>query len=208
MHTSLDAVEKQIATQDGEQEALPDQTDPLLLCGQEDPQNWNNFKKCEMPLSYAERETFAITTLIIGTCTLILIGMTATVAFSSSVYTSAISSIEQDFGTSETVSTLGVTTFLLGFATGPLLFAPLSEIWSVMHSNRAARYIKTNYNFNNTQGTSAYLLLHYQCFYYISDWLRTSPQYRCDGGISFSRRLFWIADCDELWWLNHGHLAA
>lgn len=57
--------------------------------------------------------------------------MTATVAFCSSIYTAAIEAIAVHYHCSRLVSTLGLSTFLLGFAVGPLLFAPLSEIWSV-----------------------------------------------------------------------------
>ncbi|KAF4189668.1 hypothetical protein CNMCM7927_007352 [Aspergillus lentulus] len=45
------------------------------------------------------------------------------------IYTAAIPSISHAYGCSSTVATLGITTFLLGFASGPLLFAPLSEVW-------------------------------------------------------------------------------
>lgn len=55
--------------------------------------------------------------------------MTATIAFCSSIHTAAISSIADDLNCSQTVSTLGVSTFLLGFGSGPLIFAPLSEIY-------------------------------------------------------------------------------
>jgi MFS family permease len=55
--------------------------------------------------------------------------MTATIAFCSSIHTAAISSVAEYFDCSQTVSTLGVSTFLLGFGSGPLIFAPLSEIY-------------------------------------------------------------------------------
>ncbi|KAL4785161.1 major facilitator superfamily domain-containing protein [Aspergillus varians] len=48
---------------------------------------------------------------------------------SRNIYTAPIASIANEFGCSHTLSTLGVTTFLLGFGCGPLLFAPLSEAW-------------------------------------------------------------------------------
>ncbi|KAI1066916.1 hypothetical protein LB507_011349 [Fusarium sp. FIESC RH6] len=63
------------------------------------------------------------------TCTIIVVFMTATIAFCSSIHTAAIPAIAQDLNCSSTVATLGVTTFLLGFGTGPLIFAPLSEIY-------------------------------------------------------------------------------
>jgi multidrug resistance protein len=55
--------------------------------------------------------------------------MTSTIGFCSSIHTAAISAISKDLGCSTTVATLGVTTFLIGFGTGPLIFAPLSEIY-------------------------------------------------------------------------------
>lgn len=54
--------------------------------------------------------------------------MTATIAFCSSIYTAAILDIADNYGVSREISTLGVSTFLLGFASGPLIFAPLSEV--------------------------------------------------------------------------------
>ena len=65
----------------------------------------------------------------VGLCTFIIVMMTATIAFCSSIYASAIQAIADDFHCSRLVSTLGITTFLLGFASGPLVFAPLSEVW-------------------------------------------------------------------------------
>ena len=58
--------------------------------------------------------------------------MTVAIAFCSSIYTAAIEDIANHYGCSRLVSTLGITTFLLGFGSGPLLFAPLSEVWSVL----------------------------------------------------------------------------
>ncbi|KAH8891939.1 MFS general substrate transporter [Thozetella sp. PMI_491] len=53
--------------------------------------------------------------------------MTASVAFSSSIYTVIVTLISSEFSTSRLLSELGITTFLFGFAPGPFLFAPLSE---------------------------------------------------------------------------------
>ncbi|KAK9414596.1 hypothetical protein SUNI508_11034 [Seiridium unicorne] len=62
-------------------------------------------------------------------CTLMVIRMTATIAFCSSIHTAATTSVAEDFNYSRTVSTLGVSTFLFGFASGPLISAPLSELY-------------------------------------------------------------------------------
>lgn len=61
--------------------------------------------------------------------TLVVVFMTASIAYCSSIHNAVTSSIEKEWSISRTIATLGVTTFLLGFATGPLLFAPLSEVW-------------------------------------------------------------------------------
>lgn len=54
---------------------------------------------------------------------------TTTVVMYSTSYTSAIPGIEASFGTSETISLLGVTTYLLGMASGSVILAPLSEMY-------------------------------------------------------------------------------
>ncbi|KAL1636240.1 hypothetical protein SLS56_001219 [Neofusicoccum ribis] len=61
-------------------------------------------------------------------CTIVVVAMTATIGFCSSIHTAAIADIAKSFNCSRTVATLGVSTFLLGFATGPLIFGPLSEV--------------------------------------------------------------------------------
>ncbi|WYZ43261.1 hypothetical protein EsH8_VI_000960 [Colletotrichum jinshuiense] len=54
---------------------------------------------------------------------------TLAVALLSSAYTGGIRQIIQEFGISQEVATLGVSLFVLGFAIGPLLWAPLSELF-------------------------------------------------------------------------------
>lgn len=52
---------------------------------------------------------------------------TLAVALASSCYSGAIDSIRADFGGSNEVLILGVSLFVVGFAFGPLIWAPLSE---------------------------------------------------------------------------------
>ena len=54
-------------------------------------------------------------------------GTTCVVLYSTS-YTSAIPGMENSFGISDTEGILGVTTYLLGMATGAVILAPLSEM--------------------------------------------------------------------------------
>lgn len=54
---------------------------------------------------------------------------TLVVTFASSVYASGIEDISQHFKVSTEVATLGLSLFVLGFALGPLIWAPLSELY-------------------------------------------------------------------------------
>lgn len=63
------------------------------------------------------------------TITVIVAIATLAVAFCSSAYTGGIREILIQFRCSQEVATLGVSLFVLGFAIGPLLWAPLSEMY-------------------------------------------------------------------------------
>jgi multidrug resistance protein len=54
---------------------------------------------------------------------------TLAVAFVSSAYSGGIREILMEFKASQEFGTLGISLFVLGFAIGPLLWAPLSEIY-------------------------------------------------------------------------------
>jgi MFS family permease len=54
---------------------------------------------------------------------------TLVVALVSSAYTGGIIQIEEQFGATTEVATLGVSLYVLGFALGPLLWAPMSELF-------------------------------------------------------------------------------
>lgn len=73
------------------------------------------------PLNWPTRKKI-VTTLLYG-----LVTMTAT--WASSAYSSGTQQIAQHFHVGEEVATLGTTLFLFGFGIGPLLWAPLSEVY-------------------------------------------------------------------------------
>ncbi|KAJ5730681.1 uncharacterized protein N7483_005189 [Penicillium malachiteum] len=54
---------------------------------------------------------------------------TLVVALVSSAYTGGIVQIEEAFGVTTEIATLGVSLYVLGFALGPLLWAPMSEMF-------------------------------------------------------------------------------
>lgn len=60
--------------------------------------------------------------------TLVMAFATLAVAFVSSAYSGGIVEIQSDFGASEELVTSGISFFVLGFAIGPLLWAPLRYV--------------------------------------------------------------------------------
>ncbi|EOD50696.1 putative mfs multidrug transporter protein [Neofusicoccum parvum UCRNP2] len=51
------------------------------------------------------------------------------VTFASSAYSGALHKVIEHFSVTTVVATLGMSTFVLGFALGPLVWAPLSELY-------------------------------------------------------------------------------
>ncbi|KAI1506802.1 hypothetical protein Ptr86124_014258 [Pyrenophora tritici-repentis] len=58
--------------------------------------------------------------------TAIVAMMTLAVSFASSAYSGGIGEIRKEFDVSQIVATLGIALFVLGFAIGPLVWAPMS----------------------------------------------------------------------------------
>ncbi|KAK5626218.1 hypothetical protein RRF57_001933 [Xylaria bambusicola] len=61
------------------------------------------------------------------TCTFLVAFATLAVTFISSAYSGVVADINAEFGISANLSILGVSVYVLGFAIGPFLWAPLSE---------------------------------------------------------------------------------
>lgn len=55
--------------------------------------------------------------------------VTLTAAFGSSIFSAAIGSVARQYGVSGEVGILGVSLYVLGFATGPIIWAPASELY-------------------------------------------------------------------------------
>jgi hypothetical protein len=62
--------------------------------------------------------------------TLLVAIATLAIAFVSSAYSSGIPKVLEEFRVAQTVGTLGISLFVLGFAIRPLLWAPLSSKYS------------------------------------------------------------------------------
>ncbi|CAG8019021.1 unnamed protein product [Penicillium nalgiovense] len=74
----------------------------------ENPHNWSNGKR-------------AFITILICLYTFV-------VYTTSAIYTSSTEGVMREFGVSTLVATLGLSLYVLGYGTGPLVFSPLSEI--------------------------------------------------------------------------------
>ncbi|CEO61157.1 hypothetical protein PMG11_05480 [Penicillium brasilianum] len=92
--------------------ALPDKEEYVVeFAGRDDPlhpQNWPTRKKI-------------LTAVILSWTTL-------NSTFTSSIYSAANSTVAHEFGVSSEVSTLGLSLYVLGFAMGPIVWAPFSEL--------------------------------------------------------------------------------
>ncbi|RYP47622.1 hypothetical protein DL768_006351 [Monosporascus sp. mg162] len=94
--------------------------------------------------------------------------MTALIAFCSSIHTAAVGSVAEYFGCTRTLSTLGVSTFLLGFGSGPLVFAPLSEIYGRNPIYRTTLFLFLAFNLGCAFAPSieAFLVFRFFCGYF------------------------------------------
>ncbi|KAL1879348.1 hypothetical protein VTK73DRAFT_7079 [Phialemonium thermophilum] len=77
----------------------------------ENPQNWSNLRR--------------------GGITLVICLYTFVIYMSSAIYTPAEQGVMEEFGVNETKAALGLSLFVLGYGTGPLIFSPLSELPSI-----------------------------------------------------------------------------
>ncbi|TKA69624.1 hypothetical protein B0A55_06770, partial [Friedmanniomyces simplex] len=110
------------AVQDLPPSAPPPEKDPNLVefDGPEDPGN---------PLNWPVRKRIAIT-LSMGMMTFVVTFVCqATLPASSSIFATALAPVSEEFDIGETVATLGVALFLLGFVLGPICFGPASEVF-------------------------------------------------------------------------------
>lgn len=80
------------------------------------------------------------TTLLYG-----LVTMSAT--WASSAYSAATTQVAGEFHVSSQVATLGTTIFLLGFGLGPLLWAPLSEVFGRRAAVLSPMFVATCFSF-------------------------------------------------------------
>jgi hypothetical protein len=62
-------------------------------------------------------------------CTMVVALTCFVVAFASSVVTANVAGVAEEFNVSEEVALLSISLFVVGFGVGPMVFAPLSEVY-------------------------------------------------------------------------------
>lgn len=88
------------------------------------PLNWSLLKKYVEGPRRATPTKASFRTYIFS-----LLGITTmVVAMASSIFSPAIPSVMRTYGVNTEIGTLGISLYVLGFATGPLCWAPLSEL--------------------------------------------------------------------------------
>ena len=91
------------------------------------------------PLNWPTRKK-VVTTLLYG-----LVTMTAT--WASSAYSAGTLAVAREYGVGTQTATLGTTLFLFGFGIGPLLWAPLSEVFGRRVAVLAPMFVAACFSF-------------------------------------------------------------
>lgn len=98
-----------------------DPNDPDLADWPDDLVDWDSPQDPQNPRNWRLRRKI-IVTLQLGLTTM-------GASFASSSFSPTFNALEEVFGVSRTVATLSLSLFVLGFAFGPLAFAPISELY-------------------------------------------------------------------------------
>ncbi|KAJ5771432.1 uncharacterized protein N7511_003483 [Penicillium nucicola] len=93
------------------------------------PYNWSMLRRYVLPTIFMGVDE-AVMSNSLNSISLVCILCYGTFAgsFASAVFSAAISGVSQEFHTSTEVGSLGVTLYVLGFAAGPTIWAPASEL--------------------------------------------------------------------------------
>ncbi|KAJ5511362.1 hypothetical protein N7453_003465 [Penicillium expansum] len=109
-----DASESSRDSAESKSERVPNDKESLIV-------DWDGPNDPEMPRNFPTWRKWVIT---------IMLGMmTVCITFGSSVFSTATKVTAKKFGVSREVMLLGVSLFVLGFAFGPIIFGPLSELY-------------------------------------------------------------------------------
>ncbi|KAH7021784.1 major facilitator superfamily domain-containing protein [Macrophomina phaseolina] len=115
--------ESDSADDDIERQKTREQQRPAEGQQEKDPNiiEWDGPNDPENPMNWANWWKWTVT-ITLGL-------MTFTITFASSVFSTATMATSQKFGVSSEVMILGTSLFVLGFAFGPIMWGPLSELY-------------------------------------------------------------------------------
>ncbi|KAJ5431721.1 hypothetical protein N7445_008219 [Penicillium cf. griseofulvum] len=109
-----DALESNRGSTESKPDTSPNEKENIIV-------GWDGPDDPEMPLNFPTWRKWVIT-MMLGM-------MTICVTFGSSVFSTTTKPTAKKFGVSSEVMVLGISLFVLGFAFGPIIFGPLSELY-------------------------------------------------------------------------------
>lgn len=114
------------------------------------------------PMNYSDAMKWSITMLVAIA--------TLAVAFVSSAYSGGVAEILEEFQISQIVGTLGISLFVLGFAIGPLAWAPLSGKYLALFTSCDRGFLTTSRIIRSSVSLLRYLHVSH-CFQRWCGWL-------------------------------------
>jgi hypothetical protein len=102
--------------------------------------DWDGDDDPEKPLNWSFKKK-VIATLLYALTTL-------GASFASAVYSPGVEAIAKEFGVDEEIGRLGTALLMFGFGTGPLLWAPFSELYGRKHVVLGPYFIATIFAFS------------------------------------------------------------
>lgn len=134
--------------------------------------------------------------------TMLVAVATLAVAFVSSAYSGGIEEILKEFRVVQIIGTLGISLFVLGFAIGPLLWAPLSGRCLMAHS------WVCSLTSNRTVRPPVPLLRYIHDAHHLQCWRRWVSKHPNPCCSEISGRLLWIFALDQRWRRYCGYVSS
>lgn len=136
------------------------------------------------------------------TITMLVAIATLAVAFVSSAYSGGIREIIVEFGAVQIIATLGISLFVLGFAIGPLMWAPMSGEWHCLLWHPLKQVLTPC----RTVRTSIPLLRHLHAAHRLQRRCRWCRQHGYPDCSAFPRWCFWLLASYQRWRCHCRHV--
>lgn len=147
------------------------------------------------PMNYSTTMKWSITILVAIA--------TLAVAFVSSAYSGGIAEVLREFQISQIVGTLGISLFVLGFAIGPLAWAPLSGKYLALFISCTRRLL----TLPRTVRTSVPVLWYLHVSHCLQRRCRRLPEHRDSDYPEILGWFFWLLAVDQCWRCHCRHVS-